>query len=1071
MTFPTDPSPSASDDSPLGGDREPTPEPPAADAGAEVTEVADATEAGTDRSATPHGRRARGARRGATRGKTRRPPPVRAPEPPALTPEQDEVAVAAARERIVSEGGGSRDAILRTLDRLAARASIPFLARYRRGETGGLDERRLRQLRDRYDEVLVEERRRAAIEALLRERESWNDDVAAQLAAASDIAAMDDLAAAHLTVTMSRSLVARGHGLEALATAIRTATEATPLSDLAQPFVREGGEPATLDEALGGARDILAEEIVLDPVLRGRLRSLFHKQAILRIAARTERTRHGGAPEGAADDAEARAREVARDADAAPAPFDGDLDPPADESPASEAAAVSTDGGEDAPGAAAASVAAETEPASDPAVARGKRRGREARDGRGRPAAANAGLAGLEGLAIKIPPLKWFAARRAERQRQVTISIEPPEDAALAIVADTAVPADHPFARFLRAAAEDGYRRLLKPLLQAQLRAEIQARAEDQLFDGFERTLRNNVLAPRGGAVRTMGLRPDVIQGHRWCAVDEHGLPVGSGQLPHEPTAGRDACITELREVLRRYDVDVVAVGTGGGRAEARRLLSEAFGDAPRTVVEVHDGGTRSCEQQGKLELPDCPPVAPEQRGALSIARRFQDPLRELLHIEPKALGLGPHQFDVSPPRLKRMVHDVFESALAFAGYDPNVADADLLRHAPGFDRDSAQAFLVWRNSGARLESKAELATIDGVGPDVAEQAIGFMRLPQARDMRDRTQLHPEQFAIVDRMAEQIGTDVETLFAEPRARADVRLDPLVDGSTPLPALKGVLWQLTAGINDPRPIYVANPIFIPETMGLADLKPGQEVQGRVIRAAPFGVFVDVGLRRIEALLPLAHIGDRPGTEPTTVAPLGAVITARVIEADPQRRKLTLSMRRDAFGRGPYGGRAPGPRGHGHRDGGDRAPFEGRPPRGDDRGPRREGDAQRGGRGPRERDDAVPRRMFSAASSGGGARGAGRPDRPERSGRGGRPDRPQRGGGGGGPRGAGRDGGGFSFERGGGRGFDRDVPRRISLGPDTGAPADAEVVDESLLSPEELLKRKLEQLQRKLQRPGA
>ena len=554
----------------------------------------------------------RAGRKGKTKPKGKRPPPVRAPEPPALDAEHEAAAVEAARERTAAEGGGSREAVLRAIDLLTSGTSIAFLARFRRGETGGLDERRLRQLRDHYDSVLTQERRRRSIEVLLRERGSWSDEVGERLAAAREIADMDDLAAAHLTVTMSRAMLARGHGLEALATGIRGATEATPLSELAAPFVKEGGEPATLDEALGGARDILAEEMALDPVLRGRLRALFRKQGVLRVTARPER-RSASKAVPTAEEAEAAAREAARQADAAPEPFDGNLEPsdapaeaPQDEAhaapadaPAAPADAPAEAAPNETPAAETPAVETKAAPAPTKAKGRGKRGPKPAKPGK------DGGLIGFESPLGRIPPLKWFAIRRAERQRQVVMSIEPPEEAALAIVGESVVPEGHPHAGFLRAAAEDGYRRLLKPLLQAQIRHELQERAEDQLFEGFERNLRNNVLAPRGGSVRVMGLRPDVIKGHRWCVVDAEGLPVGSGQLPHEPTAGREACVTELRELLDRYEVQAIAIGTGGGRAEARRLAAEASPGETRTIVEVHDGGTRSCEQQGDLEIDD----------------------------------------------------------------------------------------------------------------------------------------------------------------------------------------------------------------------------------------------------------------------------------------------------------------------------------------------------------------------------------------------------------------------------------------------------------------------------------
>ena len=919
------------------------------------------------------------------KAKPKRRPPPKAPERP-LTPEQE----AQAREQTVARVAEALSMKVETvqsiMDRLTSGASLAFLARFRRGDTSGMDEGRLRNLITTWHELLEEEQRRVRIEALLVKRSGYDDATAERLKSARSIAEMDDLAAPYLPVTASRATVARGLGLQGLADAIRAATDETPLSELAKPFVKlEEGQteidPTALDAALGGARDILAEDLSLDAELRASLRDLYRNQAVVTVNARSDKR------------------------------SDGDK------------------GGSKNP------------------------------------------LVGYTVKASKIPPIKVLAIRRAEKQRAAVATIEPPEDAALEIVRTKSVPEGNPHAGFLRAAAEDGYRRILKPLFQNELRLAIKRKADAHAMEQYERTLRNLLLGPYAGPRRVLGLRPDVMQGHRWCAIDEHGNAAGSGTLPHEPTAGREACLTELTDVLTTYEIDAVAVGTTGGRADALALAKDAAGLMERSVdvAEVFDGGTRTLESLGPLEFENHLVVGPECRGALSLARRFQDPLAELVTIDPKALALGPHMHDVHQGRLRQMLDQVVESCVAHVGVDPNRASAELLSRVPGFDKKRAETLVAWRTEAGPLRDKAGLAAIEGIGPDAAEQAVGFLRLADAEDARDRSQLHPEQYAVIDRMAELAGTDVATLFTDANARKRVDLAKVTGSDTPQAVAKYALFQVTAGARDPRPRF-AQPIPPPEGIdlqALADIveQRGQiELQGRVIRAAPFGVFVDVGMG-VEALIPVPHIGDRPGIEPSTIAPVGAVVTARVLEVDKAKKRLTLSMRRGMPPRG--------------RGGGGRGPG-GRPPRG--RGPRRDDDRRPVGAGARGGGDGRGQGQRRGGGDGRGQgqrRGGGDGRGPQRGGDGRGPQRgggrgQQRGGGGrgGDRRGGGRFGGG---RQGGGRGPRRDdrgprTPRKISLSADD-KKQKAPKVDESKMSPEELMAYKLEQMRKKLERPDA
>ncbi|MHC5009603.1 MAG: S1 RNA-binding domain-containing protein [Planctomycetota bacterium] len=873
--------------------------------------------------------------------KKARPPrrvPPRAQRKP-LTAEQKLEARTKAREVILAQSTRDPKYTSVALDLIDSGVNLVFAGRYRRVQTNGLDERMLRSLRDAYRDALHVEERRVQLREVLREHAALDAATEKRLARAVTVHAMEDLAAPHLPVTAGRATVARGLGLQDLADAIRTAPEGSVLSDLAKAYVKEDAEPKSLDEALAGARDILAEEMSLDVNLRARLRKLFHKQAVLSVALRTERKGDAG---------------------------------------------------------------------------------------------RHRSLVGYQAPATKVPPLKFLGIRRAEKERVLICTIEPPEDVALSIVRDAAAREGHPHEGMLRAAAEDGYRRILKPLFQAEMREELKARADRQAMETFERNLRNLLLGPIGGRVRTLGIRADVAGGHRWCTVDAVGLPTGSGQLPHEPTAGREACLTELKEILKTYEVESIAVGSGAGRGEAMSLAREAVEghEPPIEVVKVADGGTRLLEGLEKLSFDDRPDVLPESRGALSLARRFQDPLSELIHIDPKALALGPHLHDVHQGRLRDLLDETVRSCVARVGPNPATAGEDMLARLPGMNRARAEAFTTWQKEHGPLRVKAALAAVEGVGTDAAALAVGFLRIPDAEDPRDRTQLHPEEYGIVDRMAEQLGKSVPELFADHSLLGKVRLKELVTDETPIPLLRNVLAEIAEGHLEIRLRHAA-PIPPPPGMSLETLRPGLVLEGRVVRSLPFGVFVDVGLRT-EALIPTAHIGVHPGADPAAVAPVGAVIQARVLDVEPEKKRLTLTMREGPVERHARGDRR-GPRGP--------------------RGPRTGERGEREGRPARRREGADAGRPAGAGRASGGRPGGGRPTGKPR----GKPQRK-----------AGKYDGGTIGDifRGRGRREDRGVPRSISLGPDDGEkskPKDAD--DEKDLTPEELLAKKLADLKKK------
>jgi hypothetical protein len=382
-----------------------------------------------------------------------------APEPPkrVLGPEQRAEARQRAFERLRSKSTRSREQLEYILEALEAGRSIVFLARYRRPQTAGLDERSLRALRTEWQRLREEEEHRVGMRELVRQHGALTPEREQALKDARSTYAMDDVAAPYMPVTASRAFVARGMGLEPLAEAVRGAAAGSELSALAQPFVKPGGEPASLDVALGGARDILAEEFCLDGRLRSALRELFAFEGHLLVSVRPEKKGDAG---------------------------------------------------------------------------------------------RHGAVLGNLGPAMRVPALRFLAVRRGERERVLAAAVEPPEERALAVVHAHACPEGHPHAGLLRAAAEDGYRRILKPLMQREIREELKIRADQHALETFERTLRNLLLGPVGGPKKTLGIRPTwcrATAGARWTA----GLPAGSGCCRTSPPPGGRPCWPSSRACSR----------------------------------------------------------------------------------------------------------------------------------------------------------------------------------------------------------------------------------------------------------------------------------------------------------------------------------------------------------------------------------------------------------------------------------------------------------------------------------------------------------------------------------------
>jgi uncharacterized protein len=683
---------------------------------------------------------------------------------------------------------------------LAEGATIPFIARYRKEATGSLDEVQITEIRDRLEHMQALLERREAILASLEERNLLTDELRAALEAAETLASLEDVYQPYRPKRRTRAMIAKEKGLEPLADLLWAQEPALDPVQAAAPFLNAELGVDTIETALGGARDILAERASDDTAARTAIRGLFAAKAAI------------------------RSRVVA---------------------------------GKEAEGA-------------------------KYRD-----------YFEWEELAAKAPSHRILAIRRGEAEKALTFRVVPPEDEALARLAGLFLKNGSPAAEQVRLAVEDGYKRLLGPQLETEARLELKQRADGEAIRVFASNLRELLLAPPLGRKSVMGLDPGYRTGCKVVCLDRQGKLLHHDVIYVEGSARqREQAAETILALSARFAVEAVAIGNGTASRETEAFVRSLGLPASIAVVMVNESGASvySASEAAREEFPDHDVTV---RGAISIGRRLMDPLAELVKIDPKSIGVGQYQHDVEQPALKRSLDEVVGSCVNAVGVEVNTASKQLLSYVSGLNGAVAANLIAYRDTHGPFRSRRELLKVPRLGPKAFEQAAGFLRIRDGENPLDASAVHPESYAIVDRMAGDLGCSISDLLRMPELRGRIALDAYVSDTVGLPTLADILEELAKPGRDPREQFEAF-AFAEGITRLEDLQPGMRLPGIVTNVTAFGAFVDIGVHQ-DGLVHVSQLSDRFVRDPADVVKVHQRVQVTVLEVDLPRRRIGLSMK--------------------------------------------------------------------------------------------------------------------------------------------------------------------------------
>ncbi|GMV44399.1 MAG: RNA-binding transcriptional accessory protein [Myxococcales bacterium] len=678
-------------------------------------------------------------------------------------------------------------------------ATVPFIARYRKERTGGLDEAQIRAAIATRDAIVALEERRDTVLASLDEQGVLTNDLRAAVLAADSRQALEDLYLPFRPKRRTRATKARERGLGPLGELILQQPLRVDPRTVVRPFV--GAHPEVPDDeaAWAGARDVAAEAVC--------------ERADVREMARDELRRRG----------ELRTTVIK---------------------------------GKETEGARFETYFDHREPIRS------------------------------------IPSHRVLAALRGEAEGVLRLSLEAPEDAIRARAEWLAgVDARSPLAGQLREAVADGCKRLLLPAADTAIRAALRERADLEAVEVFGRNLHGLLMAPPFGGRPTVAVDPGLRTGAKVAALDATGaVRLTATVTTIGPRASESKVV--LARLIKAVRAEAIALGNGTGSREAeavvRDALAEAGVDIPVATVDESGASVYSASELARQEMPDLDVTL---RGAVSIGRRLQDPLAELVKIDPKSLGVGQYQHDVDQTLLARRLHDVVEDCVNRVGVELNTASPALLSYVAGIGPALANAIVEHRNHGGPFKDRKALLAVKKLGPRTFEQCAGFLRIREATNPLDRTAVHPERYALVERMARDAGVAVAALVGHPEHVE--RLDRRRYAEAGELTVADILDELRRPGRDPRP-RLEESALRKDLRDLADLKPDMVLPGRVTNVTHFGAFVDVGVHQ-DGLVHISQLADRFVRDPHEVVSVGALVRVRVVEVDLRRRRIALSMK--------------------------------------------------------------------------------------------------------------------------------------------------------------------------------
>ncbi len=496
----------------------------------------------------------------------------------------------------------------------------------------------------------------------------------------------------------------------------------------------------------------------------------------------------------------------------------------------------------------------------------------------------------------QIPSHRMLAMRRGEKEEVLRLTIAAPDDEILSRLARLLIPTDSSCRDWLQQVLEDAYQRLLAPAIEVELRLQAKKSADEDAIRVFAENLRNLLLAAPAGSKRVLGVDPGLRTGSKLAAVDATGRFLEHATIyPHAGGSAKlEAAQRELQRLVEQQKIEMIAIGNGTAGREMDQFVRQTLKSAGRQlpVVMVSEAGASvySASDIAREEFPDLDLTV---RGAISIARRLQDPLAELVKLDPKSIGVGQYQHDVSQSALKKALDEVVESCVNYVGVNLNTASWALLSFVSGIGESLAKAIVRYRDDQGEFDRRDQLLKVPRFGQKAFEQAAGFLRIRSGAQPLDNTAVHPERYALVKQLLADAGVSLPQLLAEPQRLDRLDLQRYVSAEVGLPTLRDIVAELKKPGRDPRESFVTTS-FREDVMEVKDLKEGMQLNGVVTNVAAFGAFVDIGVHQ-DGLVHISQLADRFVKDANDIVKVGQQVQVRVLSVDQERKRIGLTMR--------------------------------------------------------------------------------------------------------------------------------------------------------------------------------
>jgi protein Tex len=682
--------------------------------------------------------------------------------------------------------------------------TVPFIARYRKEMTGALDEVQIRDIQERWQYIQNLEQRKEDVLRTIAEQGKLTDELTHKITKAEKLQEVEDLYRPYKQKRRTKATVAKEKGLEPLAEWLLT-FPMTPIEDKAKEFLSDEKEVLTVEDAIAGAKDIIAEMISDDAESRKWIRNEIFKSGKVESTVKD------------ADKDEKKVYEMYYEYE---------------------------------------------EPVN------------------------------------KIVPHRILALNRGEKEDILRVSIKMNNDIILSYLARKWVRAQHsPVAASVIEAIEDSYKRLIQPSIEREIRSELNDKGEEQAIHIFSENLRNLLLQPPLKGKVVIGVDPAYRTGCKLAVVDETGKVLKIDVIyPHPPVSKTKEAKEKFIRILRDYKVEMAAIGNGTASRETEQFVADILKEMDEEIyyLIVNEAGASvySASDIAREEFPD---FQVEERSAVSIARRLQDPLAELVKIDPKSVGVGQYQHDVTQKRLSESLHFVVETAVNRVGVNVNTASASLLQYVAGLTKTAAQNIVKKREEEGKFTSRVQLKKVPRLGAKTYEQAIGFLRVLDGKQPLDRTGIHPENYDEVKKLLTSLGFSAKDLGTAELKDALSGLD-LKAVSAELSigelTLKDIIDALVRPERDPRD-DLPRPLLKKDVLKLEDLSAGMELQGTVRNVVDFGAFVDIGVKQ-DGLVHISKLSNRFVKHPLDIVSVGDVVTVWVDSVDMKKGRVALTM---------------------------------------------------------------------------------------------------------------------------------------------------------------------------------